>query len=263
MSHPTFSEILQGEVNHFKVSKSRFEDILTWAERTKEITSTELIRNLPLPDPYFDLLHIQGNAFITSLLLLMKVHIFFSYAIARVGLEANINMAVIESDFNKNLKIWQNYNYTTTNNSQKFKQIKRDYIRVFQDPRKKHDFSAFMEEHEYDIIFKRWDYLCKSGSHTGFLQTIFSVDYENTEEEFILKSGIFDVKPDDINYVGKCMVYVIDTFFIGAKISARILNRHKVSLTRSVNDIETLYDEWFEFKLKKAKEFGIKPPEDL
>jgi len=261
MSLPNFAKVLEGEIKNFEISKSKFEDILTWAERIKEIASTELVLQLPVQQEYFDLMHIQGNSFIASIILLMKCHVFFSFAIARVGLEAAITMAIVESDYKNHLPIWQKYNYTKRNTSE-FKEAQKKFTQVFRNTRKKHDFSAFMNEREYEVLFHTWDYLCTSGSHAGFLQTIFSVDYSDSEDAITLNSGIFDINMNDTNHIGKSMIYVIDTFFLCSKISARILNRHGVSLRKSVKEVEELFDEWVEFKMRKAKEFGIKPPEE-
>jgi len=262
MSLPSFAKIHEGEVHNFEISKSKFGDILTWAERVKEIASTEIISKMPAPQEYIDLLHIQGNAFVTSLILLMKAHIFFSYSVARVGVEATTRMATIETNFERHLKVWQKHNYAKRHSSE-FRNAKRDFNRVFTDPRAKHDYSAFMEEDEYRVLFERWDFLSECGSHAGFIQTIFSMVHEKSGENESLKSGIFDVNENDNNQIGKCMVYIIDTFFLCALICVRILLRHDLNLKRSLQNIESLMDEWIEFKLAKAQEFGIKSPDEL
>ena len=91
MSSPSITSVLEAEFKNYEISKSHFEDILTWGERIREIASTDNLYCIPNPPEYFDLIQISGNAFVTSLLLIMKAHVFFGFAVARVGLESVIN----------------------------------------------------------------------------------------------------------------------------------------------------------------------------
>ena len=57
------------------------------------------------------------------------------------------------------------------------------------------------------------------------------------------------------------MIWLNEVYFTLAIITARILTRHKFSLRYSPEKMEDYYEEWRDFKFKKAKDFGFEKPE--
>ncbi len=257
----SFSHILESQFKNFETSKQRYEDILTWAERVKEFASPEnVLLNAPDPIEYGHLIHICGNAFIVAMLNTMKGHIFFGEAIARVGVDAIIEMAIIEADIAKHLQVWKNYNYSNPRNAD-WAQIKSAYNEVFmQRNRGRHDYSSFIKNDERTEIIDRWLALSHSGSHVNFVQTAMNTRFENSGGIPVMHTGLFDIENAGGNDIGISMVYLIDTYFILAIISSRILTRRNANLKLTTAELESAYREWFEFKAKKAHAFGIRQP---
>ena len=108
------------------------------AERLKEIFTVRDTKSLNGSIEITMLVHIISNAFINSILLIMKGFVFHAYAIGRLGVEAFYQISVIEIDFDNHLKIWQEFNYTTKNKTE-WDIVKRSYDRVFRYDRKKYE----------------------------------------------------------------------------------------------------------------------------
>ncbi|MGI0016778.1 MAG: hypothetical protein ACREBU_25440, partial [Nitrososphaera sp.] len=261
METSSFSQILESQFKNFETSKQKYEDILTWAERVKEYVSPHNVL-LEAPDPieYGHLIHICGNAFIVSILTTMKGHIFISEAIARVGVEAIKEMAIIEVDITNHLPIWRRFNLENPH-SNEWQQIFGEYRRIFRNREniRNYDYSAFIRHHERTEIINRWGQLSHSGSHVNFVQTTMNTRFDNTDDTTFMHTGLFDIENTGEHDIGTSMVYLIDTYFILALISSRILTRHNTRLKRTTVELENSYLEWFEFKIKKAREFGIRP----
>lgn len=257
MSLPEFHKIIEGEVANFNITKKAFADILTWAERLKEIFHVKKVEEKPGPIEYYELMHLLGNAFTNSILLTSKGYIFHSLAIARLGVEAFFQISVIESNYSKNSKIWQSFNYGKKDSNEQ-KEVKKAYEKTFIHDRSKHDYSNFIDNESKFELVRRWDMLSSTGSHTVFAQTIYSLHFKVEENQRMVYSGLFDIDKTDKYSIGKYLIWLIDTFFIIAKSSSLIFENHKVHLYRSHEKIQLLCKEWLEFKDKKIKEFGIK-----
>ena len=142
MSLPAFHKIIEGEVSNFETSRKVFGDILTWAERLKEILHVKKVDNPPGPIEYYELMHLLSNAFTNAILLTSKGFIFHSFAVARLGVEAFFQLSIIESNYSENVEVWKNYNYEK-GDSDKWKAAKKAYDKIFISDRSKHDYSKF------------------------------------------------------------------------------------------------------------------------
>ncbi len=253
---PSFSKIPEAENKNFETSRNLFEEILTWAERLKQILHIKRVDIKPGPIEYYQLVHILGNAFINSVLILMKGYIFHSYAIVRLGLESFFQLAIIETQFSEHLNVWKNYNYSNSK-SENWKDIKKSYNDIFRYKRNKHDYSKFLDLETKEILIHRWKFLSEYGSHVNFMQTIFSFNIKNIENKQLAFSNLFDVNNSDKNSLGINFLWTVDTFFHIANSLSIILENHKVYLYRSSEDIQKMWNEWVEFKINKGTEFGI------
>lgn len=261
MATVSFAHILESQFKNFEVSRQRFEDILTWAERVKEYASPDNVL-LTAPDPieYGHLIHVCGNAFVVSLLTTMKGHVFFGEAIARVGIDAIIEMAIIEANIAQHLPIWRNYNYGNPRSAE-WTRIEREYANVFRGRnRGNHDYSAFVSEVERTEIISRWSLLSRTGSHANFVQTAMSTRLADSGGTPMMSTGLFDIESGSEHGIAESMVFIIDTYFILAIIASRILTRRNTRLKRTTAELESSQQEWFEFKSRKAREFGIQHP---
>lgn len=267
MRVPSFAKILETQIRNFEASKSNFEDILTWSERIKDFVAPDnILLKVPEPREYLFLSHQCGNAFIVSVLTLMKAHILFSEAVARVGLEATMQMAVIEANFEHHLEVWKRYNYfnRTKRNweeSPEWREINKRYKKVFSQDRAKHNYSSFIFDSEKEQLIDWWKLMSSTGSHAGFMYSAMSIDFGKEGNTETIQSGIFDIIPDEPYKIGTSMIWLNEVYFTLAIITARILTRHKFSLRYSSEKMEDYYEDWRDFKLKKADDFGIKRPD--
>ncbi len=254
MSRPSFERLIEGEFKNFEISKNKFEDILTWAIRIREAVSTENIVDIAEPKEYLMLTQLCGNAFVTAILLIMKAHVFFGEAVARVGLEAAMQMAVIQTNYKKHLEIWRSYQLNKGKEQQK--QAKQEFRKVFSYDRKKHDYSKFMESIEKDYIERVWGILSENSSHAGFMQTTLSMDFKSNKETTFIKTGFFDTLSPDQNMIGRVMLFVVDIYSHLSLIISRILTSKGYKLKRTPEKIETERKEWEDFSAEKIKELG-------
>lgn len=259
MSLPPFTKIIEGENQNFESSRKNFEDILSWGERIKELLHIKSVKEPPGPLVYFQLVHLAGNSFTNAMLLTMKGYIFHGLAVGRLGIEAFNQMCIIEIDYENHLRVWENYNYTRSNDA-KFGKYKKDFTHIFRRQRATFDYSKFMEESERDELVHRWDMLNSAGSHVSFRQTVYSFSIEESEDRLEVFSGIFDIDLSDKFSLGKHLIWLIDTFLIAAQIINRILEFHSVQLFLNTNKIKLLWNEWLDFKAKKVGEYGIEKP---
>ena len=83
MNLPPFDKILEKQFHNYQISKNRFEDIITWCERLKEILNIKSAVDLDGTVELAMLVHLIGNSFISAILLILKGHVFHAYAVAR------------------------------------------------------------------------------------------------------------------------------------------------------------------------------------
>ena len=256
MSLPSFDKILESEFRNYEISKKRYEDIITWGERLKEILCVRHIKDSDGVIELTMLTNIIGNAFITAILLTMKCHVFHAYSVTRLGVEAFIQLTIIELNFGENLKVWRDFNYLKSHTDE-WNRAKNDYNDVFRKKRKSYDYSRIIDDDERNEIVSRWNMLSEVGSHVNFIQTLFSFSVIETPENIEILSGIFDITDAKENHMARYLIWMIDTYFIISKTVSKILESHDLALWRSCDEIERLWSEWIEFKVKKAAEFGF------
>ena len=249
-----FTTLLEGEVHNFETSKRRFPDLYAWAERLKELIHLNPTQNTFDPIEYLILLNLINKSYNNSILLSMKCLLFHAFTIARLGVETFINIAIIETDFDRNIKIWRDYNYPSEDNKDS-KNIRKKYEDCFRYKKKKHDYSDFMSNEDMNDIIGRWEYLSSIGSHSGYIQTIFCHKMSDTNEEQILNMGYFDVDFDDESIIVEIIMWIIDTFFIITKNISNIFTRHGIVLYKDRSKIDRIIDDWVKYKLEKAKSF--------
>ena len=251
MTIPAFKKIIEYEIQNFESSLEYFEDIISWAERIKHLLHvTKFNRSI---FEYFLLCHILHNSYLNAILLAMKGYIFHSYAVCRLGVESFINLAIIECHKDEHFKIWKGYNYTKRDHKD-WNHIKKKYDKIFRDKRKSHDYSSFLRDNEKIRIFSSWEMLSNMGSHSSYMQSMFSLNISDPKN---LKSGLFDVEMKDKTLIGRVLLWIIDTYFTMANPLSDILERNNLSLNTPNDKIDKMIIEWNEFKLKKAKDFNI------
>jgi hypothetical protein len=177
-----------------------------------------------------------------------------------------MQMAVIEANFTEHLDVWKRYNYfnKTKKNwdkSSEWKEIKNKYQKVFSSKRTKHNYSSFMSNHEKGQLFDWWKLMSNTGSHAGFMHSTMSIEFGSEGNRGFVQSGIFDIVPNEPTKIGTSLVWLTDVYFVLAAINGRILTRHGFSLRYEPERIEEAYQEWCDFKQKKANDFGIKRPD--
>ena len=257
MSFPPFHKIIEKEFQNFEASKSNFPDIYAWSERVKGILMIKNVKNYPAPDEFFWMINLISNAYINSILLTMKCYIFHAFAIARLGVETFLNIAIIQADFDKHYDIWKNYN-KTKKDTVEFEKAKKEYNKTFRFNKQKHNYSSFMSSEEKDEIFSRWDILSTVGSHVSFTQSVYSFKVEAGSNDLKFQSGFFDAGFDDKKTLATHLVWIIDTYLIVAKNLSKILENHSIFLEMPHSKILELHKDWFDFKAIKIKEYGIK-----
>ena len=262
MEIPSFSKIIEEQFNNFEKSKKQYSDILSWAERIKEPCGSEnILGETPDPFEYCNLLHNCGNAFIVAMLTTMKGHMHFAEAIARIGIDSIVEMAIIETDLEKNLEIWKKFNYRTYGDDAQRKKIENDYENIFRKKKSKHDYSLFITDDEKKAIIDSWGQMSRYGSHVNSVQGLSSMRFEKDSEITKVHTGVFDIPKNGFEHnKALSMFFLIDTYFILAAISSKILTIRGASLKRTPDELEAWKKEWYQFKLKKAHELGIKQP---
>lgn len=246
-------DVAQDQLVNFQESVRLFPDVLQWAERVKEyISLSNLLENCPIRE-YTHLLHLANKSFIHSLIIQMQLHHFHSVAIERIGVDAIRQMAIIEVNVSDHARIWQDYNWRKINCANT-KQIEDDYNRVFSRQARSHNYSRFLPDDLRDEVQSRWERCCDWGSHANFNTMILSVSYPDPMTEVFSFFDRIEAKPWD---VGVGISLVVDTFFILARVAARIFEQHNQALLRSSAELDSIWDEWHAFKLQKAKEWHI------
>jgi len=259
MSFPSFDKIIESESINFGITKKNFGDIIEWAEVLKNILQIQKVHDGPGPIEYYQLFHLLGNSFVNAVLLLSKGYIFHSYAISRIGFESFFQIAIIESNYNENLNVWQNFSYERPD-SKRWKIAWRKYDKIFVKDRSKHDYSAFINDEIKDVLVNRWKFLSSYGSHVSFIQTLFSFDIREIGESDIVYSGLFDTNENNTVEIGKSIIWIIDSFFILAVSTSKIFENHNVYLAKNNSQINELWEEWLSSKISILKELGITPP---
>lgn len=259
MSLPSFDKILEGQFHNYQISKDRFEDIITWCERLKEILNTKYVKVHDGTIELTMLVHLLGNSFVSAIMLLMKGHVFHSYAVARIGVESFFQLAIIEIDFVNNLKAWRDFNYSQKGDKN-WNDYQNTFEKIFRKNRPKYDYSQIIELNEQKEIVERWTMMCEIGSHVNFIQTLFSFNLSKSDDSTLIKSGIFDVANQEKNFIGKYLIWMVDTYFIIAKSISKILEKHEILLSQNTMKITQMWEDWLDFKSKKVKEWGITMP---
>ncbi len=254
MNLESINKIIEAQFNNFHSSRKQFEDIVTWVERLKGIISIHNIHDLVDPIEYSELLHIAGNAFVISIILAMEKHYLFALGASRVGIEAIINMAIIESNHEKHLNVWKRYN-EYNQDSEEWKSIYNDYNKVFLKDKKKHDYSRFIDDDDKKYIIDRWEFLSNYGSHPSMMHSVFSTRFSNNESGLSMTYGLFDDDPKNVFGGGKIVLFLIDIYFVLSKIYSKIFKIHNIDLIYSYDRINKLYFEWIEFRDNKLNEF--------
>lgn len=248
-----FDEVVNGQVSNYRYSRKMFGDALMWADRLIKVMILPR-QETPGPVEYFFLQDQIVNSFIVSLIDVMKCHVLYGFGVARIGIENFIQMAIIEVNLPEHLKIWQAYNYTPVTDGN-WRRVKNDFNMVFREKRGSHDYSKIISDEDKEELIRRWKTSSKTGNHPDFIQTILSSSFLVTDAKVELKTGVFDIDESDKNHIGKCMIWIIDTFFIITQYSAKILEARGFRLKSESKLIQVERDKWVSFKeamLKKG-----------
>ena len=124
----------------------------------------------------------------------MKVFLFHGFTVARLGLESFFHIAIIETNFDKNLITWRKYHYGNSQD-ENWNQIEKEYYKVFRSKeRKKYDYSKFLSNDERNELIKRWNKLSNVGNHIHFVQTALSHKIITSTDNDKLQSSLFDTE---------------------------------------------------------------------
>jgi hypothetical protein len=257
MTLESINKIIEEEFRNYQSARDNFDDIVTWAERLKEIISVHNISDLFEPMEYNELLHITGNSFVISIILAMERHYLFSFAISRIGIESIINMSIIESNYEKHLNIWKKYN-ECNQDSAEWRTVYKDFNDAFKFKKKKHDYSKFVNDNDMKYIMERWKFISNYGSHSNMMQSAFSTYFSNNQAEIKMTYSLFDGDPKNTFSSGKIVLFIIDIYFVLAKVYSKIFQLHNIDLIKSHDRILELFSEWIIFRDNKLIEFKNK-----
>ena len=233
-----------GEWENVQASAQKFPAVVQWAERVKEFIAPENCLGEGKVLPYMILLLQASNAFVSSFIREMELHQFHAQAIARLGIDTVMQMAIIEADYECNSRIWWGYNGINATEEEKSK-FDEDFYIIFCRNRFSRAFDNYLPEETRKWLQQRWKRASHAGSHASLLSSALSVKMST---DGILSTNYFDEPlTNDAFDVEFRMILDIHTFFVLAKVATKILELHNQELRYDSSHLEAVFREWREF----------------
>lgn len=249
---PTIPEVLSGEIQNFIQFSLKNTQVVIWGERINQLFDFGRFGSEFGAEDAI-LLHIMANSFLTTFLLAAKGHIFHAYAIARVGLDAFFQLAIIHLDREENAKIWWSQN-TARGGSQEERKAYRKYDTVFQKQRRRHDYSKLFPKEFAQRLIERWDFFSQAGSHANFVQTIFSLSKDGGGRRML--SGVYDVTNLTSEQHVVISLYLLETYLAMRVAVSHLLVKQGIESPQQLRDIEAIFSDWIRFRTETQERIG-------